>query len=128
MCTQNELICLFDNCGSNIINIYNLKTLQFKRSNQKANLESKNSYSYKNTTFCLTLDSDYFLYSTNGKSIFNLDYVNFKKNNKINPSIRQGENLSHTITWMSILTNSKLVLLTDAIQMENSMLFILKQR
>lgn len=35
VCTANELICLFDNCGSNIINIYNLKTLQFKRSNEK---------------------------------------------------------------------------------------------
>ncbi len=128
VCTREELICLFDNCGANIINVFNLKTLQFKRSNQKTNSESKNSYSYKNTTFCLTLDSDYYLYSTNGKSIFNLDYETFKKNNKINPSIRQGENLSHTITWMTILTNSKLVLLTDAIQNENSMLYILKQR
>ena len=52
VCTREGLICLFDNCGTNnIINVYNLKTLQFKRSNQKPNSDSKTSYSYRNKSF-----------------------------------------------------------------------------
>lgn len=122
--TKDELICLFDDL--NIINVYSLKTLQFKRSNF-SNINGESNFSYKNIKFCLAVDSDEYLYSTNGKSIFNIDLSNFKKFNKIKPSIKQGENLSHTISHIQILTNAKLVLLTDAIQMENSILFILKQ-
>jgi hypothetical protein len=118
--TGKEIICLFDDL--NLINVYNLKTLQLIRTNR----HEKNSKSLKKNTMCLTLDSDGYLYSTNGKSIFNLDYFDFKQKKRISPFVKKGENLSHTIAWMTILTNSKLVLLTDALQMETSMLFILK--
>lgn len=118
--TETELICLFDDL--NLINIYDLKTLLLKRSNnKKINLTSR----LKNS-FCLALDSYDSLYSTDGECIFNLDYIEFKSNKRIRPLIKKGENLSHIISWMSILTNSKLVLLSDAVQMENSFLFILK--
>ena len=39
--------------------------------------------------------------------------------------MKKGENLSHIISWMTLLTNMKLILLSDAVQMENSLLFIL---
>jgi hypothetical protein len=123
--TTDELICVFDDLS--LINVYNLKTLQLKRTNRSIiNMNEKRNKSLKKNVMCLTLDSDMNLYSTNGKSIFNLDYLDFKQRKRISPSIKKGENLSHTICWMTILTNSKLVLLTDALQMENSMLFILK--
>lgn len=118
--TETELICLFDDL--NLINIYDLKTLLLKRSNSKLinlSVRTKNS-------FCLALDSYDSLYSTDGECIFNLDYDEFKSSKRIRPLIKKGENLSHIISWMSILTNSKLVLLSDAVQMENSLLFILK--
>ena len=117
--TETELICLFDDL--NLINIYDLKTLCLKRSNSQiiATSPRKNS-------FCLALDSYNALYSTDGKSIINLDYKKFESNKGIRPAIKKGENLSHIISWMSILTNSKLVLLSDAVQMENSLIFILK--
>jgi serine/threonine protein kinase len=125
--TQDELICIFDDLS--LINVYNLKTLQLKRTNrlQVANNEKRNK-SLKKNVMCLSLDSDANLYSTNGKSIFNFDYVDFKQKKRISPSIKKGENLSHTICWMTILSNSKLVLLTDALQMENSVLYILKPK
>ncbi|CAF0774454.1 unnamed protein product [Brachionus calyciflorus] len=116
--TSSELICLFDDL--NLINGYNLKTLQLTRTNQHQTKKS-----CKNTNMCLTLDSVGYLYSTDGKSIFNLDY-DFEQQKRIRPSLGKGNNLSHTITWITLLTNSKLVLLTDALQMENSLLFILK--
>ena len=123
--TGDELICLFDDLS--LINVYNLKTLQLKRTNRNLiSMNSKRNKSLKKNVMCLNLDSEGNLYSTNGKSIFNLDYMDFKQRKRISPSIKKGENLSHTICWMTILTNSKLVLLTDALQMENSMLFILK--
>jgi hypothetical protein len=124
--TTDELICVFDDLS--LINVYNLKTLQLKRTNRSliGMNEKQRNKSLKKNVMCLTLDSDMNLYSTNGKSIFNLDYAGFRQRKRISPSIKKGENLSHTICWMTILTNSKLVLLTDALQMENSMLFILK--
>lgn len=70
--TSQELICLFDDLS--LINVYNLKTLQLKRTNR---LEKTKSF--KKHIMCLTLDSDEFLYSTNGKSIFNFDYFDFKQ-------------------------------------------------
>lgn len=118
--TETELICLFDDL--NLINIYDIKTLLLKRTNNKlVNLTAR----LKNS-FCLALDSYDALYSTDGECIFNLDYNEFKSNKRIRPLIKKGENLSHIISWMSILTNSKLVLLSDAVQMENSFVFILK--
>jgi serine/threonine protein kinase len=125
--TSKELICLFDDL--NLINVYNLKTLQLVRSNVKTTpptTSTTTTSSLKKQTMCLTLDSDGSLYSTKAKSIFNLDYFDFKQKKRINPFVKKGEILSHTICWMTILTNSKLVLLTDALQMENSILFILK--
>ena len=123
--TSDELICVFDDLS--LINVYNLKTLQLKRTNRALiGMNEKRNKSLKKNVMCLTLDSDMNLYSTNGKSIFNLDYFDFKQKKRISPSIKKGENLSHTICWMTILTNSKIALLTDALQMENSMLFILK--
>lgn len=119
VCTSKELICLFDDLD--LINVYNIKTLQLERTN---NLKVNKS-ALKNI-LCLTLDSEDNLYSTDGKSIFNLDCISFKYNWRKSPQIKKGENLAHTISWMTILTNAKLVLLTDAIQMENSVLFILK--
>jgi len=118
--TETELICLFDDL--NLINIYDIKTLLLKRTNNKlVNLSAR----LKNS-FCLAIDSYDALYSTDGECIFNLDYNEFKSNKRIRPLIKKGENLSHIISWMSILTNSKLVLLSDAVQMENSFVFILK--
>ena len=118
--TETELICLFDDL--NLINIYDLKTLLLKRTNNKhINLSTR----LKNS-FCLAIDSYNHLYSTDGECIFNLDYNEFKPNKRIRPLIKKGENLSHIISWMSILVNAKLVLLSDAVQMENSLLFILK--
>lgn len=141
--TSDEIICLFDDL--NLIYVYNLKTLQLVRTNKndasssnstkhadgssnssEVTHRSLSSASLKKQTLCLTLDSDGYLYSTNGKSIFNLDYFDFKQKRRISPFIKKGENLSHSISWMTILTNSNLVLLTDAVQMENSILFILK--
>ena len=140
--TRDELICLFDDLTT--ISVYNLRTLQLKRTNRIAQQQQQQQQQHKNSgntkaasnrctmtvatsTFCLTLDSDDNLYSTNGKSIFNLDYVaTFRQSKKISPSIRKGENLSHTISWMSLLTNGKLALLTDALQMEPSQLYILR--
>lgn len=123
--TSDELICVFDDLS--LINVYNLKTLQLKRSNRTLiGQNERRNKSLKKNVMCLTLDSDNNLYSTNGKSIFNLDYVDFKQKKRISPSIKKGENLSHTICLMTLLTNLKLVLLTDALQMESSMLFILK--
>jgi len=119
VCTETELICLFDDL--NLINIYDLKTLLLKRTNSSSQdlpAQCKNS-------FCLALDSNNNVYSTDGECIFNLDYNEFKANKRIRPLIKKGENLSHIISWMSILTNSKLVLLNDAVQMESSLLFIL---
>jgi serine/threonine protein kinase len=121
--TSDELICLFDDL--NQLNVYNLKTLQLKRTN-RTQISTKNEHSFKKNIFCLTLDSEENLYSTNGKSIINLDFVNFIQRKKISPSIRKGENLAHTISWMTILTNAKLVLLTDALQMESSILYIMR--
>ncbi len=117
VCTDTELICLFDDL--NLINVYDLKTLLLKRTNNSSqNSQIKNS-------FCLALDSYNNLYSTDGECIFNLDYNEFKQNKRIRPLVKKGKNLSHIISWMLILTNSKLVLLNDAVQMENSLLFIL---
>ena len=116
--TDNELICLFDDL--NQIKVYDLKTLLFLRSNCESNQSAKRN------SCCLTIDSYNNIYSTNGESIFNLDYKNFTPSKRVRPLTRKGQNLSHIISWMSILTNSKLVLLTDAVQLENSLLFILK--
>lgn len=117
--SSKELICLFDDL--NLINVYDLKTLKLERTNRQ-----KNNKSCVKNLMCLTLDSDGLLYSTNGKSIFNLTFNDFEQQQRLSPLSKKGENLSHTITWMTLLTNSKLVLLTDALQMEKSALFILK--
>jgi serine/threonine protein kinase len=113
--TKDELICLFD--MSNLINVYDLKTLQVIRSNSKMHegLEIK----------CLTLDSDYLAYSTDGRQIFDYNYKQFtyKRNHK--PQIKSGENLCENFSFMTILSNGKLILLSDALQMEKPVMFIL---
>lgn len=135
--TGKELICLFDDLS--LINVYNLQSLLIIRSNRQVKREregktvvagvsgtSSSSESFRKNTMYLTLSSDGQLYSTNGKSIFNLDYNDFRQKKRISPFVKKGENLAHTFSWITILTNSKLVLLTDALQMEPSTLFILK--
>lgn len=119
--TRDEIICLFDDLS--LINVYNLKTLLFIRSNRAAGEPATESL--RKNIMCLTLSSDGHLCSTNGKSIFSLDHVNFKQKKRISPFVKKGENLAHTFSWITILTNSKLVLLTDALQMEPSSLFVL---
>lgn len=138
VCNARELICLFDDL--NLINVYNLKTLLLLRT---ANTNTSSvptttttttttgnhhhqRESLRKNTMCLTLSSDGMLYSTNGKSIFNLDNLDFKQKRRISPFVKKGENLANTFSWITILTNSKLVLLTDALQMEPSTLYILK--
>lgn len=146
-----EIICLFDDL--NLINVYNLKTFLLLRTTAAAaaitttatttstsstaqagattlstlaSSSSSSRESLRKTTMCLTLSSDGLLYSTNGKSIFNLDYTDFKQKRRISPFVKKGENLANTFSWITILTNSKLVLLTDALQLEQSTLYILK--
>ena len=132
-----EIICLFDDL--NLINVYNLKTLLLLRTTNASTTTSTNSTTTTSTTtstssreflrkntMCLTLSSDGLLYSTNGKSVFNLENTNFKQKHRISPFVKKGENLANTFSWITILTNSKLVLLTDALQMEQSTLYILK--
>lgn len=106
---SEELICLFNDCSS--LNVYNIKTLLLKRSNRSTGI--------KNNSRCLTLDSRGFLYSTDGKSIFEID-SNF---NQINRSVFNFGN--DKLCWISLLTNSKIVLLTDVLQMEKSTIYIL---
>jgi hypothetical protein len=123
--TSRELICLFDDL--NVINVYHLKTLLIARTNQQLSANGRaTSESLRKNIMCLTLDSNGSLYSTNGKLICNLDYGDFKQKKRVSPFINKGEPLAHTISWITILTNSKLVLLTDALQMEPSTLYILK--
>ncbi|RNA09429.1 MAP kinase kinase kinase [Brachionus plicatilis] len=112
--SSSELICLFDDLPS--LNVYDLKTLLPKRSNR--NKGAKNNFR------CLTLDSHGFLYSTDGKSIFNID-SNFNELNRLNFCFGSERKFAHTFSWMSFLTNSKIVLLTDALQMEKSTILIL---
>jgi hypothetical protein len=128
MSSADELICLFDDLQ--LINVYNLRTLQLKRTNfdmvyQQKQIKQINNVPSYNIN-CLTLDSNYSLYSTDGECIFNFDYKEFKEKKRIRPLIKTGQNLSEIISLMTILTNAKLVLLTDALQLENSQLFILK--
>lgn len=124
--TESELICLFDDL--NLVNVYDLKTLLLKRTTNNNNNSSNtklNNLSAKKNLFCLAVDSFNYLYSTDGECIFNLDTSELKPNKRIRPLIKKGENLSHIISWMTLLTNMKLILLSDAVQMENSLLFIL---
>lgn len=105
--SSTELICLFNDFSS--LKVYELRTLLYKRSNQNT----------KNNLRCLTLDSHGFLYSTDGKSIFEID-SNFTELNRSSFSFGNGK-----FSWMSFLTNSKIVLLTEALQMEESTITIL---
>jgi hypothetical protein len=126
VCTQSELICLFEDL--NLVNIYHLKTLQLKRSSLNGPTSSTNRNMRPNVK-CLCLDSFDSLYSTNGKTLFKLDYSNkFEKSKKLSPSLKKGARqfLCHNIAWMSILTNGKIVLLTDSLQMESSNLYFLR--
>jgi hypothetical protein len=120
--TDNELICLFDDL--NLVNAYDLKTLVLKRTN---NL--KNNLSVNNYLFCLAIDSFNNVYSTDGECIFNLDSNNElkrKKSKKLKVFVdNEFKKLSHNIVMMSLMTNLKLVLLTDALQTEHSLLYIL---
>ena len=117
--TNSELICLFDDL--NLVNVYDLRTLLFKRTNNPI----QNTVSSRKNLFCLAVDSFSNVYSTDGECIFNLDIQNLKPIKRIRPLVKKNENLSHIISWMSLMTNSKLILLSDAVQMEPSLLFIL---
>jgi hypothetical protein len=122
--TNQDLICLFD--SSDKINIYDLITFQFKRSNIN---DSTKFNSYKSMT-CICMDSSYSVYSSDGKSIFKLENETFKKCKKITPSLKSSENsksLSHSIGWMSLMATGSLVLLTDSIQLESANLYVLKE-
>lgn len=107
---SEELICLFNDCSS--LNVYNIKTLLLKRSNRATGT--------RNNSRCLTVNSHGFLYSTDGKSIFEIDLSNF---NQINRSKFNFGN--DKLCWISLLANSKIVLLTDVLQMEKSTIYIL---
>ena len=76
--------------------------------------------------FCV--DSDYNFYTTNGHSFLCMNLKSLKFYQKFKPLVQGNENavFFESIALMNILTNGKLVLVKDAIQTENSELFIIK--
>lgn len=114
--THDELICLLNDF--NTIIVYDLQTQKLKRDN-RALAKSQVNYFFK--------DSNSVFYSTNGHSFHAFNIESFRVYQKLKPSSGcTNQILFESIIFMKILTNGKLVLVKDAIQTDNSELFILQ--
>jgi hypothetical protein len=120
--TNDEIICLFNDLAT--IQIYDLNTYLPIRDNKEYVNRKYSKLKLQLNYFCM--DSDYNLYTTNGHSFLSMNLKTLKFNQKFKPKINEAENFFESISFMNILTNGKLVLVKDAIQTENSELFIIK--
>ena len=131
--SRNEIFCLLSDLST--IHFYNYETCTLVRDNRHSSRDCKLTMSY----FCV--DSDENFYTTNGHSFYAINVNTFKIYQKFKPRTRRVSdgplnssdsasenmvNLFESIAFMQILNNGKLVLLKDAIQAENSELYILK--
>jgi hypothetical protein len=150
--TNTELVCLLNDFST--VQVYDAATRVLKRDNRELLKKKCGNSSFRIHYFCI--DSDFNFYTTNGHSFLCMDINTFKfyqkfkplhqdavrnqSNNVINLNRPQGKTglsngingpstaapLFESISFMKILNNGRLVLLKDAIQTENSELFIMK--
>lgn len=139
LATNSEILCLLNDFVT--IQVYYLKTGLFKRDNKhKLNLFNLH------TIQALCVDSDYNVYSTDGYKFYSINVNTFDlynilevfdeqpqqqqqqtvntTSNTVNKQQRQP--LFESILFMKFLVNGKIVLLKDAVQTENAVLYVLK--
>lgn len=137
---NDKVLCLLNDLET--IQLFDLATLVLQRDNREAIINNNTKTTSKQTKLRFNYichDSDYNLYTTNGHSFLsmNLDtltlYQKFKPlktliQNSSNSPIKGNlsDVLFESIAFMKILTNGKLILVKDAIQVEGAELYIIK--
>ena len=120
--TNDEILCLFDDLAT--VQIYDLSTYLAKRDNKEYVTRKNSKVKLRLNYFCM--DSDYNFYTTNGHSFLSMSIQSLKFYQKFKPMKNGNQLFFESISFMNILANGKLVLVKDAIQTENSELFIIK--